>query len=145
MYKILCLDLGTKRVGVAKADDLGLTAQGLTVLERKPHAKFIESIKQMVAEYRIETILLGMPIRMDGTKGPETQRVMAMVHELRRGIPGINVETWDERLSTTAVERVLIEADLTRKKRKQVVDKVAAVYILQNYLDYLHAHHREAD
>lgn len=134
--RIMALDLGTKRVGVALSDELHITANGLTVLDRKPHAKFLEKIGELVKEHEVGLIVLGMPTRMDGTFGPESQRTMAMVYELKKHI-GIEIDTLDERLSTVAAERVLLEADVSRKKRKQVIDKVAATYILQNYLDKL--------
>ncbi|MEW5723738.1 MAG: Holliday junction resolvase RuvX, partial [Thermodesulfobacteriota bacterium] len=123
---------------------LGLTAQGLTVLDRKPNARFYESLEKLVKEYDVGRIVLGLPRRMDGSLGPEAQRVLALASQLR-SILGLEVITWDERLSTAAAERVLIEADLSRKKRKEVRDKVAAVIILQNYLDFLSPTRTEAD
>lgn len=116
------------------SDGLGLTASGVCILDRKPHAKFLARVAGLVEEYGVECIILGLPRRLDGTKGPESQRTMAMAGELRRHL-GIEVDTWDEWFSTKEAERVLLEADLSRQRRKQVLDKVAAVYILQNYLD----------
>ena len=139
----MALDLGSKRVGVAVADELGLTAQGVAVLERKPHADFMAALSRLTREYGVTRLVLGLPRRMDGTMGPEAQRVMSLAGLLRKELE-LEVETWDERLSTVAVQRVLIEADLSRRKRKTVVDKVAAVYILQSYLDYLIQNPQEA-
>jgi putative Holliday junction resolvase len=131
--RIMALDLGEKRVGVAVSDELGITAGPLTVLNRRPHQTFLQAVSDLYKEYGVEKIILGLPRNMDGSLGPQAQRVLAMVNELKK--IGLNVDTWDERLSTVAAERVLLEADLSRQKRKQVIDKVAAAYILQGYLD----------
>lgn len=132
------LDLGTKRVGVALSDDLGLTAQAQTVLPRGGLAELLAQIKTLVDEHGVERIVVGLPRRMNGSLGREAQRALAVADQLRAGL-GLEVVTWDERLSSVAAERILLEADLTRKKRKKVRDKVAAAYILQGYLDYLRA------
>ncbi len=134
--RILALDMGSKRVGVALSDEMGWTAQGLTVLDRKPAGQFMDKIKDLTEEHQVGRIVVGLPRRMDGSLGPEAEAVLVVVEEIKAHV-GVEVDTWDERLSTVAVERVLIEADLSRKKRKKVVDKVAATYILQSYLDYL--------
>lgn len=134
--RIIALDLGTKRVGVAMSDELGLTAQGLTVLDRNPKPKFLSKVKALAEEHGADRIVVGLPRRMDGSLGPEAQSALSFVEELQDYL-GLEVFTWDERLSTVAVERVLLEADLSRKKRKKVRDKVAAVYILQGYMDFL--------
>ena len=136
--RIMALDLGSKRVGVALSDELGLTAGGLTVLDREPKDQFLQAVKELSLEHQCGLIVLGLPRRMDGSLGPEAQRVLALARDIEAHV-GLPVETWDERLSTVAVERVLLEADLSRKKRKKVIDKVAAAYILQSYLDYLAA------
>lgn len=133
--RIMALDVGEKRVGVALSDEMGWTAGGLSVINRKPHAEFLGKVKALTEEHQVERVVLGLPRRMDGTLGPEAHRVLSLVKELER--VGLNIETWDERLSTVAAERVLVEADMSRQKRKKVVDKVAATYILQGYLDYL--------
>ena len=133
--RIMALDIGEKRVGVALSDEMGWTAGGLSVIDRKPHADFLANIKALVEKHQVERVVLGLPRRMDGTLGPEAHRVLSLVKELER--IDLKVETWDERLSTVAVERVLVQADMSRRKRKQVIDKVAATYILQGYLDYL--------
>jgi putative Holliday junction resolvase len=131
--RIMGLDLGEKRVGVALSDELGITAGPLTVLNRRPHQTFLQTIADLYNEHGVEKIIIGLPRNMDGSLGPQAQRVLAMANELKK--IGLNVDTWDERLSTVAAERVLLEADLSRQKRKQVIDKVAAAYILQGYLD----------
>jgi len=134
--RILALDLGSKRVGVALSDEMGWTAQGLTVLARTPKADFLAAVKELARNHEVERIVVGLPRRMDGSLGPEAQGVLDLVRELEDCL-GLEIVTWDERLSTAAAERTLLEADLSRKKRKQVRDKVAAVYILQGYLDFL--------
>ena len=136
------LDLGAKRVGVALSDEMGWTAQALTVLERKPTDKFIAAIKELVETHQVTSLVLGLPRNMDGSLGPEAQRVLSMVSELKKHLD-IELATWDERLSSSAAERVLIEAEVRRSKRKTVVDKVAAAIILQNYLDYLGSRPKE--
>jgi len=134
--RIMALDMGTKRVGVALSDEMGWTAGGLAVLERNPKKAFLASLKNLVEENKVQRLVLGLPKRMDGTMGPEAEHVMTLVGELKAFL-GLEVVTWDERLSTVAAERVLLEADMSRKKRKLVRDKVAAVYILQGYLDFI--------
>lgn len=129
----MALDLGEKRVGVALSDELYITAGPLTVLNRRPHQTFLQTVADLYKEHGVVKVVIGLPRNMDGSLGPQAQRVLAMASELRK--IGLTVDTWDERLSTVAVERVLIEADLSRQKRKQVIDKVAAAYILQGYLD----------
>ena len=142
--RIMALDLGTKRVGVAMSDELGITANPVTVLDREPKERFLDEIGRLVRENQCGRLVLGLPRRMDGGLGPEAQRVLALAREFEARL-GIEVATYDERLSTVAVERVLLEADLSRGKRKKVVDKVAAVYILRNYLDHLAATARRGD
>lgn len=129
--RIICLDVGDKRVGVAVSDGLGLTAQGITALER---ARVFEELKKVIDEYEAVSIVVGMPRMLNGTVGIQGEKVLKFVEELKAEI-SLPVSLWDERLSTAAAERVLIEADMSRKKRKSVRDKVAAAVILQSYLD----------
>ncbi len=136
--KILGLDPGSRRVGVAVSDDLGMTASGLTTLTWTNFEKLLNGIQDLCRQYKVEKIVVGLPMRMDGTLGPEAKKVLTLVEALKEKLK-LEVVTWDERFSTVAVERVLIEADLSRKKRKKVRDKVAATYILQGYLDSLSA------
>ncbi|MFH1138929.1 MAG: Holliday junction resolvase RuvX [Pseudomonadota bacterium] len=134
MVRILGLDLGSKRVGAALSDPLGFSAAGLTVLERKPHAEFLARVAAIVQEKEVTLIVLGLPRNMDGGLGPQAQRALSLAHELRTRL-GVEVQTWDERLTTVEAEELLIEANLTREQRKKVVDKVAAAIILQRFLD----------
>lgn len=134
--RILGLDVGSKTVGVALSDELGWTAQGLKTLkinEEKNEFGF-EEIGQIIKEYQVSEIVVGLPKNMNGTIGPrgEASKHYAAEVERRFSVPSV---LWDERLTTIAAERVLLEADISRKKRKQVIDKMAAVMILQGYLD----------
>ncbi len=132
--RILGLDVGSKRIGIAISDPLGITAQGLTTLQcRNPHSH-TEEILELVRQYEVQEIVVGIPYHMNGSEGPEVEKVREFVSTIREAVP-VQVHEWDERLSTVAAERLLIEADLSRKKRRKVVDKVAAVIILQGFLD----------
>jgi putative Holliday junction resolvase len=125
------LDVGDKRVGVAMSDGLGLTAQGMQTIDR---SDCIEAIKKIADEYEVETIVVGLPKMMDGTIGVQGEKVMQFAEEMKSAI-SLPVTLWDERLSTVSAERVLLQADISRKKRKGLRDKLSAVLILQNYLD----------
>jgi putative holliday junction resolvase len=136
--RIIGLDFGSKTLGVAVSDEFGWTAQGLeTIKIDEAGGNFgLERLTQIVNEHQAEKIILGFPKNMNGTVGPrgEASQSFALKLEKKYGIPVI---LWDERLSTMAAERVLISADVSRKKRKKVIDKMAAVMILQGYLDSL--------
>ncbi len=130
------LDVGSKTVGIAVSDELGWTAQGLKTLkinEEKNEFGF-EEIGQIIKEYGISKVVIGLPKNMNGTIGPRGEASQQFAKEIENRF---SVETilWDERLTTMAAERVLLEADVSRKKRKKVIDKMAAVMILQGYLD----------
>jgi putative Holliday junction resolvase len=130
------LDVGSKTVGIALSDELGWTAQGLKTLkinEEKNEFGFDE-IGELIKEYQVNLVVIGLPKNMNGTIGPrgEASQQFANEVEQRFSIPTV---LWDERLTTMAAERVLLEADVSRKKRKKVIDKMAAVMILQGYLD----------
>ncbi len=141
MGRILALDVGEKRVGVAVSDPLGYSAQPLTVLPRRPHGDFLKSLAALAAEYEVSLVLLGLPRRTTGEKGPEAQRVLALAREITAKL-GLACDTWDEWLTTVAAERVLLEGGLRRQARREVVDKTAAALILDGYLNYL-AHGRK--
>ncbi len=135
--RILGLDFGQKTIGVAICDPFGWTAQGLEIIRRNEEEnlkKSIERIKTICEEYGVELIVLGYPKNMNNTVGERGEKTQAFKRRLERNL-GIKVELWDERLSTVAAERGLLEADLSRAKRKKVIDKMAAVFILQGYLD----------
>jgi len=134
--RILGLDVGSKTIGVAVSDELGITAQGVTTLTRKELSDDSAQLLKIVEEYKAERIVVGLPKNMNGTLGPAAQMVLSLIEELQKSVT-LPIVTWDERLSTMAAERTLLEADVSRKKRKQVIDKVAAILILQGYLDSL--------
>ena len=136
------LDVGDKTVGIAVSDPLGITAQGLMTLERVGIRKDTGKILDLVKEYECDTIVIGLNKKLDGTESIQTEKVYefrTMLENKMRstGMKGVDVVWQDERLTTVMAERVLIEADLSRKKRKEVIDKQAAVLILQSYLDKL--------
>ena len=128
------LDIGSRRIGVALSDALGITAQPLTVVERTTAEGDIDSIRQLASSNDVGLIVVGLPVRTDGSAGPEAERAARFAESLRKQL-SIDVVTWDERFSTAAVSRVLIDADVSRRRRKSVIDKLAAAYLLQGYLD----------
>ncbi len=132
--RIMGLDVGTKTIGVAISDESGLIAQPLCVIKRSSFSEDLEEILGLIEEHSIKLIIVGMPVNMDGTLGPRSKETQRFIDKIKDKIP-VPIETWDERLSTVAVTRVLIEGDASRAKRKTVVDKLAASYILQGYLD----------
>jgi len=135
--RIMGLDVGDKTIGVAISDALGLTAQGIETIRIEPHKSYWERLSALCKQYEVDKIVVGLPKNMNGTLGPQAEKVIKFKKKLNKRT-GILVETWDERLSTVAAERTLLEADLSRKKRKAVIDKMAAVFILQGYLDSNH-------
>ena len=144
------LDVGDKTVGIAVSDPLGITAQGLMTLERVGIRKDTGKILDFVKEYECDTIVIGLNKKLDGTESIQTEKVYefrTMLENKMRstGIKGVEVVWQDERLTTVMAERVLIEADLSRKKRKEVIDKQAAVLILQSYLDKLAYENRKSE
>lgn len=132
--KILGLDYGDARIGVAISDELGWTAQGLEVIERRREGADLERIAELVQRHEVEEVVVGLPKNMNGTIGPRGEICKAFAEQLHDMLQ-IPVHLWDERLTTVSAHRTLIEADVSRKKRKGVVDKMAASLILQNYLD----------
>jgi putative Holliday junction resolvase len=132
--KVMGLDYGDKRIGVSISDDFGWTAQGLEVLQRKTKEHDIARLREIVRTHHVTEIVVGLPKNMNGTIGWRGEICMAFAQTLRE-ILNIPVHLWDERLTTVSAERTLLEADVSRKKRKEVIDKVAAGLILQGYLD----------
>lgn len=138
--RILALDFGEKTIGVAISDPLGFTAQGLEVITRiKEDAlkKSMARLKEIVPEYGVQTIVLGYPKNMNNSIGERAKKTEEFKLRLERVFSNVEIVLWDERLSTVGAERSLLEADLSRKKRKNVIDKMAAVFILQGYLAYI--------
>ncbi|MDY7228416.1 Holliday junction resolvase RuvX [Hyalangium rubrum] len=135
------LDVGTKTIGVAVSDGLGLTAQAITTVRRTNLKADLAELSELVREHEVSRIVVGLPLNMDGSEGPRAEASRKFAETAGQAL-GVPVEFWDERLSTVAAERTLLEADLTRAKRRQVIDQVAAQFILQGWLD---AHRPAAD
>ena len=132
--RIMGLDVGDKTIGVAVSDLMGLTAQGVKTVKRVGKKKDIEALKEIIKERQVNKIVSGLPKNMNGTLGPQGEKVIKFC-ELLEEETGIKIEYWDERLSTVAAERTLIQGNVRRENRKGVIDMVAAVIILQGYLD----------
>ncbi|WP_421616819.1 Holliday junction resolvase RuvX [Brevibacillus sp. TJ4] len=134
MARILGLDVGDKTIGVAVSDEMGWTAQGLETIRRESKEKDLARLNEWIAQYQVAEIVVGLPKNMNGTIGPRAELCQAFATFLqeRTSLP---VHMWDERLTTMAAEKMLISADVSRKKRKTVIDKMAATLILQGYLD----------
>ncbi len=138
--RVLGLDYGSKTVGVAVSDPLGLTAQGVEIIRRKSENKqrqTLARIEELIEQYQVETIVLGFPKHMNNTVGDRAEKSLAFAEMLKRRT-GLPVVMWDERLTTVEANRTLMEAGVRRENRKEYVDELAAVFILQGYLDSLH-------
>ncbi|MGI6712954.1 MAG: Holliday junction resolvase RuvX [Bacillota bacterium] len=135
--RIMGLDIGERTIGVAVSDPMGWTAQGITTIKRKGSLdEDLRELKKIIEKYNVDQIVAGLPKNMNGTLGPSAEMVQRLVTAIEQSID-ITVIKWDERLSTVAAERMLLEGNVSRGKRKQVIDKMAAVIILQGYLDSL--------
>jgi len=132
--KLLGLDYGDRRIGVAVSDIFGWTAQGIEVVQRRDDGSHLQRIAELARLHEVGEVVVGLPKNMNGTIGPRGELCIEFAESLRE-LLGLPVHLWDERLTTVSAERTLLEADVSRKKRKQVVDKIAAGLILQNYLD----------
>ena len=133
MQRIVALDVGSVRIGVAVSDPLGMFAQGIAVLQAE--GEWLEELAKILAEYEEPMILIGLPRRTDGSEGPEAVRMRETAETVKARFPELKVEFWDERFTTTIAQQALLEADVSRKGRKQKVDKIAATLLLQSYLD----------
>ena len=136
--RIMGLDFGSKTVGVAISDELLLTAQGIEIIRRKDENKLRQTlarIEELIVEYGVEEIVLGLPKNMNATEGIRVELTNEFKEKLERRT-GLTVHTWDERLTTVAADKTMIEAGIRREKRKDYVDMIAATLILQGYLDY---------
>ncbi len=134
--RILALDHGTKRVGLAISDETRTIAQPLEFIPAEPFGPFLDRLREVLAEKEVELILIGMPRNMDGSYGPAAQKVETFVAVLKNAVM-IPIKLWDERLTSTMANRSLIQAGVRRKKRKEKVDQTAAAILLQSYLDTL--------
>lgn len=136
--RIMGLDFGSKTVGVAISDELLLTAQGIEIIRRKEENKLRQTlarIEELIVEYGVEEIVLGLPKNMNNSEGIRVELTNEFKEKLERRT-GLMVHTWDERLTTVAADKAMIEAGIRREKRKDYVDMIAATFILQGYLDY---------
>jgi putative Holliday junction resolvase len=134
--RILALDHGTKRIGVAVSDELQMIAQPLEFIPAEPFAKFLARVKEILRDKQVELILVGMPRNMDGSYGPAALKVQEFVAALRDAVI-VPIQTWDERLTSAQAQRFLIQGGMRREKRKEKVDQTAAAILLQSYLDSL--------
>jgi putative Holliday junction resolvase len=134
VVRYLGLDVGDVRMGVALSDDTATLASGLLTLERVGPRKDVKAVAALVREHGVGEVVVGMPYRLDGTLGPQGEKVMAFVGALRRALP-VSVATWDERLTSVAADELLAEAGIRRRDRKARIDQAAATLILQGYLD----------
>ena len=133
MSAVLCLDVGMRRVGVAVSDAAGITAQPLEVIDRKDTDPFA-AIAALIEARDVEIVVVGLPLALDGTEGPAVRRTRRFVEDLCARVGDVTVVEWDERMSTVAAERAMLEGDVSRARRKESVDSVAASLILQSYL-----------
>lgn len=132
--RALGLDYGDKTIGVAVSDELGWTAQGVEIIRRQSGEKDMARLRELIEQYQVGVIVVGLPKNMNGTIGPRGELCQKFADKLAREF-SLQVKLWDERLTTMAAEKMLISADVSREKRKKVIDKMAAVLILQGYLD----------
>lgn len=137
--RIIGLDFGSKTVGVAVSDELGITAQGLEIVRRESESKLrktLARIEQIISEYNCEKIVLGFPKNMNNTLGERAEKTLAFKEMLERRT-GLEVVMWDERLTTVSADKTMMEVGVRRENRKKYVDQIAATFILQGYLDYI--------
>ena len=134
--RIMALDVGSRTIGIACSDALLMTAQGIETIRRTSLENDFKRLSELISEYEVHELVVGMPKNMNGTKGERAEKTEEFVEKMKEVID-LPITFWDERLSTVKAERQLIAADVSRKKRKDVIDKMAAVVILQGYLDRL--------
>ena len=135
MKRYMSLDIGDRTIGIAVSDLLGLTAQGVETIRRRKEEDDLKRLGELMEQYETKSLVSGLPKNMDGSEGERCSIVKEFMAKVKEAYPEVEVTFWDERLSTVAASRSLIEADVSRKKRKKVIDKMAAVFILQGYLD----------
>ncbi len=138
--RAMSLDVGTKTIGIATSDLMWMIANGVETIRRTSVERDFTRIGELIKEHEVSTLVVGYPKNMNGSIGDRAQICEAFAEELRNRFPACKVVLWDERLSTVAAEKVLVDADMRRNKRKKIIDMMAAVVILQNYLDSNPAH-----
>lgn len=134
--RILAIDVGSVRVGLAISDELRLTAQPLTVLPRQPHTKLFQRLQEIIVQNNIGEIVVGMPLNLSGGETQATIETKRFVEQLKKRFRNLKITCWDERFTTTASENLLIEAGVRRHKRRTMIDKIAAALILKSYLEH---------
>jgi len=137
--RILGIDFGSKTMGIAVSDELGMLGHGVGTIHRRSLRHDLARLREIVQRYQPEKIIIGLPCNMDGSLGPAAQQVLDFAALLSKKLQ-LPVETWDERLSTVEAQRMLIDAEVRRSRRKKIIDTVAATIILQGYLD----HHKQS-
>lgn len=143
--RILGLDIGSKRIGVAISDESEKIASWISVIARKQKLEDdIKAIDVLIKKYNVSEVVVGFPLNMDGSVGTQANQVSLFIEDLKKDI-AVPITTWDERLTSLQGERVLIEADISRKKRKQYIDKLSAQIILQCFLDYRNKKNEQTD
>ena len=135
MKRYMSLDIGDATIGVAVSDLLGLTAQGVETIRRRDLSDDLNRLGVLIQEYEADALVAGLPKHMNGQEGERCALVRAFMADAAERFPMMEIYYWDERLSTVAASRTLLEGDVSRKKRRKVIDKMAAVYILQGFLD----------
>jgi putative Holliday junction resolvase len=131
--RVLGLDVGSRTIGVAVSDELGMAAHGVTTLERRGTVKDVGQVRGLCDRYQTRQIVIGMPYEIDGSEGKRASRVRVLMEALQAA--GLDVEPWDERFTTVEAEAVLLEANVSRARRKELIDQLAAQKILQGWLD----------
>lgn len=132
--RIMGLDVGSRTIGVALSDETGKVATGLSTIKRQGTNPDVRALQEIIQAHQVAVVVFGLPLEMSGQVGHRARRVLVLLDALAEAWPG-SIERWDERLSTVAANRALLEADMSRRKRRKVVDQVAATLILQSYLD----------
>jgi putative Holliday junction resolvase len=132
--RVLALDVGSKRIGVAITDPLGITAQGLDTIQRKNKRRDLEALRQVLKRYEVQEIVVGLPLRLSGAEGTQSEKMRRFADDLQAHF-GVTVHLWDERWTSTEANRLLRETDLSIKKRGQAVDRMAAILILQSWME----------
>jgi len=133
--RLMGLDLGEVRIGVALTDELGTVAMPLLTIQRRNRKADLEMIRSLVEEHRVAVVVVGVPYQLDGGESPQAEKALNFARRLGRRLDGVEVVTWDERLTTVEAERVLIEGNVSRQGRRKVVDQLAATLILNAYLE----------
>jgi putative Holliday junction resolvase len=132
--RTLALDVGSKRIGVAVSDPLGITAQGLPTLQRQNKRRDLEALRRLLSDYQVREVVIGLPLRLSGAEGTQSEKMRCFAEELHAHF-GVPVHLWDERWTSTQANRLLREAELSIRKRGQAVDRMAAVLILQSWME----------